>query len=127
MSRQKSSSYAPPCGTFHHNSLELTLRLLNQYSPPLAVELHRALRGYLIPLPQGVSREGCPKSELVQALAPITLSRIITLLTLLARRALDQPASAPEKPAILHGLIEDWSDLAQWWLEHSTPMVNEAG
>ncbi len=109
-----------PTGVFTRCSLELTLRLLNEHHPLLALELHRALRRHFAAVQTGNHPGDCLKAELLECLDPKAISGIIATLTRLIRQALADEPYQPDRATILHGLVRDWSELAEWLLLQSS-------
>lgn len=109
-----------PPGVFSRCSLELTLRLLNEHNPMLAVELHRALRRHFAAAKNAFNNGDCLKAELLETLDPKAIGGIITTLTRLGQKALANTAEHPDKSTLLHGLMHDWLELAEWLLQYST-------
>lgn len=111
-------------GAISPSALEITFDLLRPTSPSLAEAVRAALHS-LSELPPG-RRCGSRADELplnaalISSLEAQTVGKILEALTDLGSRALKDKERNPEHLQLLHDLLEDWSELADWLLQNSS-------
>ncbi len=106
------------------NALGLTFDLLCQGSPCLAEALQTALHN-LSELPPGrhwgSRADQLPLSAaLISSLEAQTVGKILEALTELGSQALQENQRNPDHIQLLHDLLQDWAELADWLLQHAS-------
>lgn len=110
-------------GAISPSVLELTFNLLRHSSPSLAEAVETALHN-LSELPPG-RRHGSRADQLplntalISSLEVQTVGKILQALTDLGYRALKDKERNPEHILLLHDLLQSWTELAEWMLQHS--------
>lgn len=113
----------PPPELFSHQTLELTFRLLRYNQPALADAVRRALDEVAYAPPEAlyaVTDIMHLKNDLLKCLKPTDVIKIVGTLNDIARSALEQKDLPAHHMKILSNLIEDWAELTEWILQHTT-------
>lgn len=106
------------------SALKITFELLCQSSPSLAEALQTALHN-LSELPSG-QRSGSranrlpSNAALISSLEAQTIGKILEALTELGSQALQENQRNPHYIQLLHDLLQDWTELAEWLLQHAS-------
>lgn len=107
-----------------HQALELTLVLLRWNNPSLAATIQKTL----IELNTAAAQNIPPVlrdnrhlyAELLSRLDAQTISNIMAELNLVAQRVLTNDVLGSETKTIMGQLLQEWADLVEWVLLHST-------
>ncbi len=123
MSRQTSDTLLPE-DFFSHQALELTYRLLRNNNPGLATAIQNTL-SHLNPVPyetlQGAhTGEMLFTADVYNSLSAHTIGKIVSALTTLGERALIEHSLHSANLSRLRQLIDDWVQLTEWILQHTT-------
>lgn len=106
------------------SALAITFDLLRPTSPSLAEAVQAALHS-LNELPPG-RRCGSRADQLplnaalISSLEAQTVGKILEALTDLGSRALQDKKRNPEHIQLLHDLLQDWAELADWLLQNAS-------
>jgi len=123
MSRISVETHAPH-DFFSHRALELTFRLLRNNNPGLANAIKNTLSHiHIAPYEALVGThtgEMYFNAELYQSLSAHTIGKIVSALTDIGQQALTKQDMPPEHINQLRKLIEDWVQLTEWILNHTT-------
>lgn len=105
-------------------ALEITFDLLRPGTPSLAETVKTALHS-LSELPAG--KPGGSRADqlplnaaLISSLEAQTVGKVLEALTDLGSRALKDKPRNPEHIQLLHDLLQDWAELADWLLQNSS-------
>jgi len=124
MSRISTDTYEPD-DFFSHQALELTFRLLRNNNPGLANAIKNTLSHiHIAPyenLQGSHTGEMHFNAEIYQSLSAHTIGKIVSALTEIGQQALAKKDMPPEHINQLRKLIEDWVQLTEWILNHTTP------
>lgn len=111
------------------SALEMTFDLLHPLNPSLAEAIETALRnlGELPPGRRCGSRaDQLPlNAALISSLEAQTVGKILEALTELGSRALRSEKRNPELIQLLHDLLQDWADLADWLLQNASSSARD--
>ena len=114
-----------PDDFFSHQALELTFRLLRNNNPGLANAIKNTLSHiHVAPYKtiQGThTGEMYFNAEIYEALSAHSIGKIVSALTEIGEQALQKHDMPPEHLNQLRKLIEDWVQLTEWVLQHTTP------
>ncbi len=114
-----------PNDFFSHHALELTFRLLRNNNPGLANAIKNTLSHiHIAPYEaiQGLrTGEMYFNAEIYEALSAHTIGKIVSALTEIGEQALQKHDMPHKHLNQLRGLIEDWAQLTEWVLQHTTP------
>jgi hypothetical protein len=123
MSRNIPNNSMPEDFFCRHN-LELSFRLLRNKHPLLAHALKNAIDDSKAvnydELHANYTSEMLLNNDLVILLQPHTIGKIVSALTDMGRQALQRNDLPPQHMAILRTLIEDWVELTEWILLHTS-------
>jgi len=113
-----------PDDFFSHRTLDLTFRLLRNNNPGLASAINSTLSNLQI-APYEIYRglhtgEMFFNVEVLESLTVPTIGKIVSALTELGERALNHKDFPPEHMNMLRSLIDDWAQLTEWILKHTT-------
>jgi hypothetical protein len=114
-----------PDDFFSHQALELTFRLLRNNNPRLATAIENTLLHiHIAPyeMIQGAhTGEMHYNVEIYDTLTAHTIGKIVSALTDIGERALQNHDMPPEHLNQLRNLIEDWVQLTEWILHRTAP------
>jgi hypothetical protein len=113
-----------PKDFFSHQALELAFRLLRNNNPGLANAIRNTL-SHIHAAPyeavQGsFTGEMYFNAEIYEALSAHSIGKIVAALTEIGEQALQKQDMPPEHLNQLRKLIEDWAQLTEWVLQHTT-------
>jgi hypothetical protein len=114
-----------PNDFFSHQALELAFRLLRNNNSGLANAIKNTL-SHIHAAPyeavQGsFTGEMYFNAEIYEALSAHSIGKIVAALTEIGEQALQKKDMPPEHLNQLRKLIEDWAQLTEWVLQHTTP------
>lgn len=106
------------------SALAITFDLLRPTSPSLAEAVQAALLN-LSELPPGRrcgsrAQQLPMNAALISSLEAQTVGKILEALTELGSRALQDKERNPEHIQLLHDLLQDWAELADWLLQNAS-------
>jgi hypothetical protein len=114
-----------PNDFFSHRALELTFRLLRNNNPRLATAIENTLSHiHIAPYEtvQGAhTGEMHYNTEIYDTLTAHTIGKIVSALTDIGERALQNHDMPLENLNQLRNLIEDWVQLTEWILHRTAP------
>ena len=114
-----------PDDFFSHQALELTFRLLRNNNPGLANAIKNTLSHiHIAPYEtfQGShAGEMHFNAEIYDALSAHAIGKIVSALTEIGEKALQNHDMPPKHLYQLRKLIEDWVQLTEWILGHTAP------
>lgn len=98
-------------------ALMVTSHLLRHDNPALALTIKLALQELSATSNQTEPIAQCPLNDgLLYTLHARTIGDILAALTLLGQTALNERDSNPWRAELLHQLLDDWAELADWIL-----------
>lgn len=116
--------HSMPADFFCRHNLELSFRLLRGKHPLLAHALKNALDNVSIigyeDLYANYASEMLLNKDLIVALEPHIIGKIVSALTDMGRQALQKKDLPSRHMIILRTLIEDWVKLTEWILVHTS-------
>lgn len=122
--------HSMPEDFFCRHNLELSFRLLRKRHPLLAHALKNTLDKVPIinynELHTHYTSEMLLNTELISTLEPHTIGKIVSALTDMGRQALQRNDLPTRHIAVLRTLIEDWVQLTEWILVHTSTENSEA-
>lgn len=128
MSRKPIVNYMPN-DFFSRQALELTFRLLRNNHPLLAHAVKQAIDTTTVvsyeDIPPISRNEMLLNSDLLNSLKAHTVGKIVSVLTEIGEEALSQRDLPPGHMTLLRALIEDWVQLTEWVLKHTTADQND--
>ena len=124
MSRKSKSDYMPK-DFFSRQALEISFRLLHNKHPLLAHAIKNTIDTTHIisyeELQGAFTSEMLLNTDVLTSLKAHTIGKIVSALTELGHHALQRNDLPPEHMRMLRNLIEDWVQLTEWILAHSSP------
>jgi hypothetical protein len=123
MSRTQAVNHQPN-DFFSHQTLELTFRLLRNNNSGLANAIKNTLTHIHIAPYENLhgahTGEMYFNAEIYQSLSAYTIGKIVSALTEIGELALKKQDLPPEHLNQLRKMIEDWVQLTEWVLNHTT-------
>jgi len=124
MSRISIEAYTPN-DFFSRQTLELTFRLLRNNNLGLANAIKNTLSHIHVAPYESVqgmhTGEMYFNAAIYEALSAYSIGKIVSALTEIGEQALQKHNLPPEHLNQLRRLIEDWAQLTEWVLQHTTP------
>ncbi|MDR7090153.1 MULTISPECIES: hypothetical protein [Cellvibrio] len=128
MSRISISDYMPT-DFFSRQALELTFRLLRNNHPLLAHAVKQTIDNTATvsyeDLQSAYTGEMLLNSEVLASLKAHTIGKIVSVLTDIGEEALKQNDLPPSHMTLMRTLIEDWVQLTEWVLAHTSADQND--
>lgn len=128
MSRELIDNYMPS-DFFSRQALELTFRLLRNNHPLLAHTVKHAIDNSSTvsyeDLQSAYTGEMLLNQELLGSLKAHTIGKIVSALTDIGEEALRQKDLPPNHMTLMRTLIEDWVQLTEWVLAHTSADQND--
>lgn len=114
-----------PSDFFSRQALELTFRLLRNNHPLLAHAVKQTLDSTepvsFEDLQSAYTGEMLLNSEVLKILKAHTIGKIVSVLTEIGEEALRQRDLPGGHMTLLRTLVEDWVQLTEWVLDHTSP------
>ncbi len=124
MSRIPIETYTPD-DFFSRQTLELTFRLLRNNNPGLANAIKNTLSHIHVAPYESIqgshTGEMYFNAEIYESLSAYSIGKIVSSLTGIGEQALQKHDMPSEHINQLRKLIEDWAQLTEWVLHHTTP------
>lgn len=118
-----------PSNFFSRQTLELTFRLLRNNHPLLAHAVKNTIDNTSIvsyeDLQAAYTGEMLLNSEILDSLKVHTIGKIVSALTDIGEEALKQKDLPPSHMTLMRTLIEDWVQLTEWVLAHTSADQND--
>jgi hypothetical protein len=118
-----------PTDFFSRQALELTFRLLRNNHPLLAHAVKQTIDNTATvsyeDLQSAYTGEMLLNSEVLASLKAHTIGKIVSVLTDIGEEALKQNDLPPSHMTLMRTLIEDWVQLTEWVLAHTSADQND--